>query len=124
MAWAVGAPGASFGALAWNAFTPAQANPAGVSFVTPTISGGTTGNGNLAANRSLGLGATVTGIDWAPDQWLWLRWVDINDPASDHGMAIDDFSFSASPVPEAATVPLMLVGLAAVAGALRGRRRC
>jgi hypothetical protein len=123
MAWALGAPSTAFNALAWSAFTPAQANAAGASFVTPTISGGTTGNGNLAANRTVGLGATVTGIDWAPGQRLWLRWVDLNDPASDHGLAVDDFSFVATPVPEAGALPMMAGGLALLALLAHRRRR-
>jgi hypothetical protein len=39
--------------------------------------------------------ATVTGVGWAPDTDLWLRWTDISVPGADDGIAIDDVSFSA-----------------------------
>jgi hypothetical protein len=123
VAWAVGSAGTAFNALPWQGFTAGQIQPAGVDFVTPTISGGTSGNGNLAANRTTGLGATVQGITWAPGDLLWLRWVDLNDPASDHGMAIDDFFFTASPVPAPAAVWTMLAGLGLLAPVVARRRR-
>jgi hypothetical protein len=122
MAWAVGAPDAAFNMLPWQGFDALQANPTGVNFSTPTISGGITGNGNLAANRTVGLGATVQGITWAPGDVLWLRWVDFNDRASDHGMAIDDFFFSASPVPAPAAAWMMLAGLGLLAPMVARRR--
>jgi hypothetical protein len=93
--WAIGEPETAFNALVWQAFSAAEQGPLGVDFVSPTIAGGTTGNGNLAANRIAGLGATVLGLDWQPGRHLWLRWIDVNDPASDHGLAIDDFVFVA-----------------------------
>jgi hypothetical protein len=123
MAWAVGAPGAAFNTLPWQSFSALQANPAGVHFVSPTVSGGVSGNGNLAANRTEGLGATVQDIHWAPGDLLWLRWVDLNDPASDHGLAIDDFFFTASPVPAPAALWTMLAGLGLLAPLMSRRRR-
>lgn len=120
MGWALGNnPPQS---LSWNSFSAAQAAPAGVNFVSPTIAGGTTGNGNLAANRTVGLGASVSGLQWLPGETLWLRWVDINDPASDHGLAIDDFSFTASVVPEPQTALLALGGVLGLGAWLRRRR--
>ncbi len=114
--YALGAAGSPAHTLSWTGL-------AGADFHSPTLSGGTTGNGNLAANRITGLGATVTGLQWQTGQTLWLRWVDINDPASDHGLAIDDFSFTASvsAVPEPGIWGLMLAGLAGLGW--RARRR-
>jgi hypothetical protein len=122
MAWAVGAPGAAFNTLPWQSFSALQAHPAGVNFVSPTISGGVSGNGNLAANRTVGLGATVQGITWASGDVLWLRWVDFSDRASAHGMAIDNFFFSASPVPAPAAAGMMLAGLGLLAPTVARRR--
>lgn len=64
---------------------------------------------------------TVTGITWAPGDELWLRWRDPNDPGSDHGLAIDDFSFSA--VPEPTTLALVGIGMGAAGLATRRLRR-
>jgi hypothetical protein len=49
-----------------------------------------------------GVGGTIAGRTWADGQTLWLRWVERNDSGDDHGLAIDDFSFTAH---GAATVP-------------------
>jgi hypothetical protein len=56
---------------------------------------------------------------------LWIRWVERNDNGNDHGLAIDDFSFSASRsvtpgvIPEPASLLVWggvgLLGLAVVA---------
>lgn len=93
--WALGAPDAAFVDLDWQPFSGEQQAAPGVHFVSPVVAGGVTGNGQLPDNRVLGLGATVLGMQWLPGQRLWLRWVDLNDPASDHGLAINDFSFVA-----------------------------
>ena len=45
-------------------------------------------DGNAAAN-SQALSATVSGINWAPGTDLWLRWASLQDPLTDHGMAIE-----------------------------------
>jgi hypothetical protein len=53
-------------------------------------------------NKITGLGASVTGINWAPGTDLFIRWQALNTAsngagplANDHGLAIDDFTFSA-----------------------------
>lgn len=86
----------------------------------------TTLNGNLAANRVVGIEATVTGLVWAEGQEIWLRWADnnpVNNSAVIDGsrraiMGIDDVSFLAfSTVPEpssyAAIFGVMSLGFAA-----------
>lgn len=74
-------------------------------------SSGTALDGNAAANRVVINGVTVTGILWAPGADIWLRWTDPNDVGNDHGLAIDDLSFSAKPAaattPEPGTLALM-----------------
>lgn len=74
-------------------------------------------NGNDPANRLTGQGATVTGINWAPGEDLWVRWSQTNvfsaeGEIADHGLAIDDLTFSAQ-VPEPTGVAL--AALAAMA---------
>jgi hypothetical protein len=63
------------------------------------------GNG---AGRVANRGGTVTNLTWQPGTTLWFRWVERNDFAADHSLAIDNLSFSAnagiSAVPEASTV--------------------
>jgi hypothetical protein len=77
-------------------------------------------DGNAAANR-YNVVLPVTGINWAPGTSLWLRWRDPNDPGSDHGMAIDNFSFSA--VPEPTTFALVGLGMGAAGLVSRRLRR-
>jgi hypothetical protein len=57
-------------------------------------------DGNAAANRTA-LSATLSGLNLAPGQQVWLRWQDVNDAGNDHGLAIDDLSVSTgiTPVP-------------------------
>lgn len=84
--------------------------------VTLAAEGAVDGN----ANRFLVGPVTVTGINWAPDTDLWLRWTDLQIPSvRDDGMALDDFSFAAA-VPEPSSVVFMLVG---AGGFLLVRRR-
>jgi autotransporter-associated beta strand protein len=52
-------------------------------------------DGNAAANRVAALGGTVTpATAWAAGSTLWIRWADVNDSGNDHGLAIDNVSFS------------------------------
>ncbi len=90
---------------------------------TGPLTGGTNagGQGNAAGRVAIGP-VTVTGLNWAPGQNLWIRWSDRNDPGDDHGLAIDDLIFSANTtvVPEPASCLLLLT--AVVAGIFRRRR--
>ncbi|HEX3086245.1 MAG TPA: hypothetical protein VHP99_17055, partial [Pyrinomonadaceae bacterium] len=50
-------------------------------------------DGNAAANR-VPKSSTIA-VSIANGQEIWLRWVDIDHPNNDHGLAIDDFSVTA-----------------------------
>ncbi len=112
--------GANFGSVAsWIA--PGSA----FDFASP-IHTGTAGalNGNIAANRTPGLGGTIAAT-WNPSNNLWIRFAETNDPSNDHGLALDNFAFSATgvaAVPEPSTFLLGLVGLS-VFGARQWHRR-
>jgi predicted extracellular nuclease len=54
-------------------------------------------DGNVASNRTT-LSSTLSGLSLAPNQEIWLRWQDIDNTGSDHGLGIDDFSISAGVV--------------------------
>ena len=49
------------------------------------------GNG---AGRVADVGGTLSNLGWTPGATLWLRWVETNDPGSDHGLAIDNVRLS------------------------------
>jgi hypothetical protein len=107
--------GATFGAVsAWLA-------PGGSFDFTSPVTGATAAA--VAGNSTglvAGLGGTVN-TSWAAGDTLWLRWVERNDVGNDHGLAIDDVSFSVSAVPEPGSLALLLAGIAAV-GFLSRRR--
>jgi len=67
-------------------------------------------DGNDPANRVAGIGGTVGSLSWADGDTLWVRWVEVNDSGSDHGLAIDNFALSAHTVPEPATLVLVAFG--------------
>lgn len=105
--------GATFAAVgAWTA--------TGFNFVSPVV-GATAAavDGNGAGLVSSIGGAVAT--PWAAGDSLWLRWTDLNDVGNDHGLAIDNFSFSVSAVPEPGTGALMLAGAGVLV--LLARRR-
>lgn len=89
-------------------------------FLSP-ITTGTVGaiNGNLGTNQS-NLSSNITGLNWTTGNDLWIRWTGFNADNNDDGLAIDDFSitasFAAAPaaVPEPGTFALLLTGLSAV----------
>jgi len=97
---------------------------AGATFNTPVDGGDNVGaalNGNDPANRVAGLGATITNIEIAPGQEVWLRWFDANSSSADHGIAIDNFSIAfAVPEPSAA----VLLGFGFMLLINRARRVC
>jgi len=52
-------------------------------------------DGNASANRVASIGGTITPVSpWASGSTLWIRWAETNEAGSDHGMAIDNVSFS------------------------------
>ncbi|HYC61829.1 MAG TPA: ExeM/NucH family extracellular endonuclease [Thermoanaerobaculia bacterium] len=59
--------------------------------------------GNLAGNRTA-LSSTIT-VTVSPGQEVWFRWVDINHPDNDHGLAIDQFSVTPQGGGNAPVVP-------------------
>lgn len=105
--------GAAFAAVpAWTAAGT------GFNFTGPVAS--TTAaavDGNVAGLVS-GIGGTISSLTWNPGDTLWIRWVEVNESGNDHGLAIDNFSFSAVPEPSAAVIMLSLL-----AGAVVRRRR-
>jgi hypothetical protein len=75
-------------------------------------------NGNTAGK--VAIGPVTVHVIWAPGDDLWIRWADANDSGNDHGLAVDNLSFSADPVPEPSS--LMLLVAAAFGLALAKRR--
>lgn len=96
---------------------------AALNFTTPNLTGAIGArDGNLAANRTA-LSATIAGLTLAQGESLFIRFVDIDVTGADDGLAIDDFSLSATTaVPEPATWALMIAGFSLVGAAKRRRR--
>ena len=73
-------------------------------FTSPKVSAsGTTPaalDGNAAANRVANIGGTLSlASAWAAASNLWIRWIENNDAGNDHGLAVDNFSFSTVAAP-------------------------
>ena len=67
-------------------------------FTSPII-GATTAavlDGNLAANRVVGIVATINAINIPAGDEIMIRWEDLNDSGNDHFLAIDDVSVVAT----------------------------
>jgi hypothetical protein len=105
-------PGSDSG---WTALTS-------LDFTSPIISG-TAGalNGNLPANQ-VSLSANNLAINLAAGEYIMFRWRDIDHPGSDHGLAIDNFSLTAAPIPEPSTYVLIALGLGGLILARRWQR--
>jgi DNA/RNA endonuclease G (NUC1) len=63
----------------------------------PPITGGAVGalDGNAPANR-IPLSSTITGLSIANGASFWIRWTDVDASGADDGLAVDDFSITAS----------------------------
>lgn len=109
--------GGTFSTVTW---VPAGA---GFSFTSPVATATAAAvNGNVAG-LTAGIGGTVS-TTWAAGDTLWIRWNDVNDTGNDHGLAIDNVSFSvtAAAVPEPSTYALLLAGIGAIGFIARRRR--
>jgi hypothetical protein len=86
----------------WTAFSA-------LNFTSPNIvsTTGVATDGNLAANRTVFGPTVLTGVSLNPGDSIFIRWLDIDDSGNDHGLAVDDFSFSAFAVPEPSAAALM-----------------
>lgn len=58
--------------------------------------------------------ATITGVNWAPGETLFIRWNDFDDVGTDAGIAIDNLTMIAT-VPEPSCGLLLGLGVAALA---------
>lgn len=104
--------GATFGTVA--SWTAPGGNFDWASVVNSATAAAVDGNAaGLVANR----GGTVSNLTWNQGDTLWIRWIENNDTGNDHGLGIDNFSFSATPEP--ATMGLLAIGALV---ALRRRR--
>lgn len=110
------------GALPQNVTTWTAAGAASA-FVPPNTTGSGALDGNAAGNRETGLGGTFTD-SWAAGTTLYIRFAMPPGNGGGDGLAIDDFSFSAtaaSAVPEPSTYAAVLGGVALAVVGLRRR---
>jgi hypothetical protein len=80
-------------------------------FVSPNISATTASalDGNATGNFT-NLNSSIS-VSVPAGSSIWLAWVDPDNSGTDHGMALDDFSFSATQVPEPSSAILGLLAL-------------
>ncbi len=65
-------------------------------FSSPVTTGATGALvGNAAANRT-SVVSSITGLNIAPNATFWIRWNDFNASGSDDGLAVDEFSITAT----------------------------
>lgn len=102
----------------FSAVTTWTAPGASFNFTSPVFTAPAAGaavNGNVAGQVT-GLGGTVSSVTWNNSDTLFIRWIENNDQGNDHGLAIDNFTFSAAAVPEPSEYAAMagagLVGFA------------
>ena len=72
-------------------------------------------NGNTTGLLA-GIGGTIGSLSWNDGDTLWIRWIEDNYSSSSDGLAIDNFQFTASVVPEPSTLGLGFVGAASQIG--------
>jgi hypothetical protein len=92
-------------------------------FISPQHTGSGVVNGNSAAAGGglvANIGGDISSVNWTAGSTLWIRFADLQDIGNDHGLAVDNFTFTTSSVPEPAT--LSLGGLALLIGAIARMR--
>jgi len=74
-------------------------------FVSPNMAAANGAlDGNASANRTA-ISGSITGLNLAPSATIWVRWVDLDVPSSDDGLAIDDASFAVDGTPPVDVAP-------------------
>ena len=97
-----------------------------LNFIPIILTGDTALNGNLAGNfRSIS--GLISGLSIAQGSNFAFRFRDINATGNDHGLAVDNLSFTAalapvSAIPEPSTWALMLLGFGAIGASMRRRQ--
>jgi uncharacterized protein len=83
--------GANFGAVtSWT-------KPGGTfDWNSPVISATAAAVDGNVAGKVADVGGALNNLNWSTSDTLWLRWAENNDTGNDHGLAIDDFSLSAT----------------------------
>ncbi len=96
----------------------------GLNFTSPVngLNSGTQLDGNSPANRTQ-LSQSLNGVNWQNGDYLWVRWTSqASTPFNvGHGLAVDNFSLSATAVPEPSSI--LLLSAAASVVAIRSSRR-
>lgn len=113
--------GASFTTVA--SWTPAGAS---FNFTSPVFVNTSTGaavDGN-AAGLVAGLGGTIN-TTWNNGDTLWIRFIENNDAGNDHGLSLDNFSFTglSAAVPEPTSFALIGITLMGIGASLVQKRR-
>lgn len=73
--------------------------------IATSTAAATNGNDSLTAQQNRNASINV---NWQPGQYLVLRWWDDNNVGNDHGLGLDNVSFSATPEPS--TIALVALG--------------
>jgi len=83
-------------------------NVPALDFASPATSGAVGAlDGNAAANRT-DISGSITGLSLGNGGSLWVRWVDVDVPGADDGLAIDDVSFALAGGPPVDNPPTLL----------------
>ena len=81
--------GATFSSV--TAWTPAGS---AFNFTSPVATSTAAAVDGNVAGRIQNFGGTLSNLTWASGTTLWMRWIENNDAGNDHGLAVDNFSFS------------------------------
>lgn len=106
-------PANSAGGAGWTSFSA-------LDFILPVTNNNAQVDGLVAPNFT-SFSNTVSGLSWATNEVLWMRWRQQNMANADAQMAIDDVTFSA--VPEPSTYALLSLAAAGLGAHMIRRRR-
>ena len=110
--------GSNFGTVAtWN--TPG----ATFNWTSPVATATAAAVDGNVAGRVGNVGGALSSLNWVANDTLWLRWIENNDAGNDHGLAIDDFSISATVTSTLPTVSIAATANAAEQGTANGSFR-